>query len=85
MTTIQSRYNRRICRIKDHDLVSSTPSLDYINRHRVLLLIAASRVLRTAELGMNQMSLVGVATFGTTANLLWTPYDWPPGYFLTLA
>ena len=53
----------------------------------LLLLIAASRVLRTAELGMNPDELWSVwQTFGTPQQiLLWTPYDWPPGYFLTLA
>jgi hypothetical protein len=52
----------------------------------ILLLIAASRVLRLAELGMNPDEIWSVwQTFGTPGQiLLWTPYDWPPGYYLTL-
>jgi hypothetical protein len=52
----------------------------------LLLLIAASRVLRLAELGMNPDEIWSVwQTFGTPGQILqWTPYDWPPGYYLTL-
>jgi hypothetical protein len=52
----------------------------------LLLIISASRVLRLAQLGMNPDEIWSVwQTFGTPGQiLLWTPYDWPPGYYLTL-
>mgnify|MGYP000400860976 CR=1 FL=1 len=52
----------------------------------LLLLIAASRVLRLDSLGMNPDEVWSVwQTFGTPSQILrWTPYDWPPGYYLTL-
>lgn len=52
----------------------------------LLLLIAASRILRLGELGMNPDEVWSVwQTFGTPGQiLLWTPYDWPPGYYLAL-
>jgi len=52
----------------------------------LLLLIAASRIYRFSELGMNPDEVWSIwQTFGTPGQILqWTPYDWPPGYFLTL-
>jgi hypothetical protein len=51
-----------------------------------LLLIAASRLLRLNELPLNPDEIWSVwQTLGTPADILrWTPYDWPPGYYLTL-
>jgi hypothetical protein len=52
----------------------------------LLLLIAASRILRLDGLTMNPDEVWSVwQTFGTPAQIVaWTPYDWPPGYYLTL-
>jgi hypothetical protein len=52
----------------------------------LLLLIAASRVLRFGGLTMNPDEVWSVwQTFGTPGQILqWTPYDWPPGYYLSL-
>lgn len=52
----------------------------------LLLVIAASRILRLSGLGMNPDEIWSVwQTFGTPLQIIqWTPYDWPPGYFLTL-
>lgn len=52
----------------------------------VLLLIAASRLLRLNELPLNPDEIWSVwQTMGTPAEIVrWTPYDWPPGYYLTL-
>jgi len=51
-----------------------------------LLLIAASRILRLSEMGMNPDEIWSVwQTFGTPMQIIqWTPNDWPPGYYLTL-
>lgn len=52
----------------------------------VLLFLAASRTFRLTELDVNPDEVWAVwQTFGTPTDILrWTPYDWPPGYFLTL-
>lgn len=52
----------------------------------LLLLIFASRAVRLDEMQMNQDEIWSVwQTFGTPAQIIrWTPYDWPPLYFLTL-
>lgn len=50
----------------------------------ILLLIAASRLLRLDELRMNPDEIWSVwQTFGSFQQILdWTPYDWPPFYYL---
>lgn len=52
----------------------------------LLLLIGASRIFRLDTLGMNPDEIWSVwQTLGTPSQILqWTPYDWPPGYYLTL-
>lgn len=52
----------------------------------VLLIIAASRFLRLNDTPMHPDEIWSVwQTLGTPDQVLrWTPYDWPPGYFLTL-
>jgi hypothetical protein len=52
----------------------------------VLLLITASRIVRLNEMAMYPDEVWSIwQTFGTPQQILaWTPYDWPPGYFLTL-
>ncbi len=51
-----------------------------------LLLLAASRISRLDDLRMNQDEIWAVwQTFGTPVQIVqWTPYDWPPLYYLTL-
>ena len=51
-----------------------------------LLLVAASRLLRLDDLSMNFDEVWSIwQTFGSVEQLLaWTPYDWPPLYYLTL-
>jgi hypothetical protein len=53
----------------------------------VLLLVAASRIVRLGGLEMNWDEVWSVwQTFGSPQDILrWTPFDWPPLYFLTLA
>ena len=53
----------------------------------LLLLVAASRLVRLDDLIMNRDEIWSVwQTFGTPQQIIqWTPYDWPPGYYLTLA
>jgi hypothetical protein len=53
----------------------------------LLLLVAASRLTRLTDLTMNRDEVWSVwQTFGTpTQIILWTPYDWPPLYYLALA
>jgi hypothetical protein len=50
----------------------------------LLLLVAASRFTRLHELRMNPDEVWSVwQTFGTAQQILdWTPYDWPPLYYL---
>jgi hypothetical protein len=63
-----------------------------LNRRRILLVaglllvIAASRITRLRDLSLNQDEIWSVwQTFGTPADILrWTPYDWPPLYYLSL-
>jgi len=52
----------------------------------VLLLIAASRFTRLDEMALNPDEIWSAwQTLGTPAQILeWTPYDWPPLYYLTL-
>ncbi|MCC7452244.1 MAG: hypothetical protein IT324_32890 [Anaerolineae bacterium] len=52
----------------------------------VLLIIAGSRLVRLRGLDMNSDEIWSVwQTFGTPAQILnWTPYDWPPLYYLSL-
>ncbi|MBI5671259.1 MAG: hypothetical protein HZC41_24950 [Chloroflexi bacterium] len=52
----------------------------------ILLLIFASRAVRLDEMQMHQDEIWSVwQTFGTPAQIVrWTPYDWPPLYYLTL-
>jgi hypothetical protein len=52
----------------------------------ILLLVAASRMLRLDELKMNQDEIWAVwQTLGSPAQIIrWTPYDWPPLYYLLL-
>jgi hypothetical protein len=52
-----------------------------------LLLVAASRLLVVRQLNMNVDEIWSIwQTFGTPQQILqWTPYDWPPLYYLTLA
>jgi hypothetical protein len=52
----------------------------------LLLLIAASRITRLNDHIMNRDEIWSVwQTFGTPEQIiLWTPYDWPPLYYLTL-
>ena len=52
----------------------------------VLLLVAASRLLRLNEIRMNPDEIWSVwQTFGTYQQILnWTPYDWPPLYYLVI-
>lgn len=51
-----------------------------------LLLVAASRLLRLDDLTMNPDEVWSIwQTFGSVEQILrWTPYDWPPLYYLTL-
>jgi Dolichyl-phosphate-mannose-protein mannosyltransferase len=51
-----------------------------------LLLIAASRFTRLDDLAMNPDEIWSAwQTLGTPTQILqWTPYDWPPLYYLTL-
>ncbi|MAS35765.1 MAG: hypothetical protein CL610_17275 [Anaerolineaceae bacterium] len=53
----------------------------------VLLLIAASRLIWLDDLTMNTDEIWSAwQTFGTPQQIIqWTPYDWPPGYYLLLA
>ena len=52
----------------------------------VLLLITASRLIRLGGLAMNRDEIWSIwQTFGTPIQIVqWTPYDWPPGYYLIL-
>lgn len=52
----------------------------------LILLLAASRILRLGELQMHSDEVWSIwQTFGTPAQILaWTPFDWPPAYFLLL-
>ncbi|MBZ0279043.1 MAG: glycosyltransferase family 39 protein [Anaerolineae bacterium] len=52
----------------------------------LLLVISASRVTRIAEMTMNRDEVWSAwQTFGTPGEIIrWTPYDWPPLYYLTL-
>ena len=52
----------------------------------LLLLVAASRLLRLHEIRMNPDEIWSMwQTFGTPQQILaWTPYDWPPLYYLTI-
>ncbi|MDL1885970.1 hypothetical protein FBR01_20330, partial [Anaerolineae bacterium CFX8] len=52
----------------------------------LLLLIAASRIPRLHEPQMNQDEIWSVwQTLGSPAQIIrWTPYDWPPLYYLAL-
>lgn len=52
----------------------------------VLLVVAASRFTRLDEMAMNPDEVWSAwQTLGTPAQVLqWTPYDWPPLYYLTL-
>jgi hypothetical protein len=52
----------------------------------LLLLVVASRVTRIAEMTMNRDEVWSAwQSFGTPAEIIrWTPYDWPPLYYLTL-
>ncbi len=51
-----------------------------------LLLVAASRLLRLDDLTMNPDEVWSIwQTFGSVEDILrWTPYDWPPLYYLIL-
>src|SRR5262245_80837 len=53
----------------------------------LLLLVAASRIVRLGAMEMNWDEVWSVwQTFGSPQEVLrWTPFDWPPLYFLTLA
>ncbi|MCB9456869.1 MAG: glycosyltransferase family 39 protein [Anaerolineaceae bacterium] len=53
----------------------------------LLLVIAASRVTRIAEMTMNRDEVWSAwQSFGSPEEIVrWTPYDWPPLYYLTLA
>lgn len=52
----------------------------------MLLVIAATRILRLDDYAMNPDEIWSVwQTLGTPTQILqWTPYDWPPLYYLTL-
>jgi hypothetical protein len=52
----------------------------------LMLLVAASRFTRLDEMAMNPDEVWSAwQTLGTPAQILqWTPYDWPPLYYLTL-
>jgi hypothetical protein len=52
----------------------------------MLVVIAASRIMRINEMAMYPDEVWSIwQTFGTPQQILaWTPYDWPPGYYLTL-
>ena len=52
----------------------------------VLLLAAASRLLRIESMTLNRDEIWSVwQTFGSPDQIIkWTPYDWPPGYYLIL-
>ncbi|MCC7447667.1 MAG: glycosyltransferase family 39 protein [Anaerolineae bacterium] len=52
----------------------------------VLLLIAASRIIHLNAMEMNWDEIWSIwQTFGSPADILrWTPFDWPPLYFLGL-
>ena len=52
----------------------------------LFLVIAASRLLRLDGMTLNRDEVWSVwQTFGSPAQILqWTPYDWPPLYYLTL-
>ncbi|MGQ9889668.1 MAG: glycosyltransferase family 39 protein [Aggregatilineales bacterium] len=52
----------------------------------VLLLVATSRLLRLNELPLNPDEIWSAwQTLGAPADIVrWTPYDWPPGYYLAL-
>ena len=64
----------------------STTGLYWLIITFVLLLIAASRLLRLHEFRLNPDEVWSVwQTFGTFDQILhWTPYDWPPLYYLTV-
>lgn len=51
-----------------------------------LMLIAGSRIMRLNDLTMNPDEIWSVwQTFGTPEQIImWTPYDWPPLYYLLL-
>ncbi len=59
---------------------------DWLAVTGVLLLVAASRLLRLHEIRMNPDEIWSVwQTFGTPQQILaWTPYDWPPLYYLII-
>ncbi len=52
----------------------------------LLLIISASRLLRLGEIQMNPDEIWSVwQTFGTPSQIIqWTPYDWPPLYYLLI-
>jgi hypothetical protein len=52
----------------------------------VLLVLAASRIIKFNSLEMNTDEVWSIwQTFGTPEQILrWTPYDWPPLYYLVL-
>jgi hypothetical protein len=51
-----------------------------------LLVIAASRIILLNDLVMNPDEVWSIwQTFGSPGQILtWTPYDWPPGYYLAM-